>query len=210
MRHKPLQALSLLGLLLAGITVVQAEAIAPQARVCTACHQTGPDGEAAIGPPLWGLAERGIAAYPGFDYSDGLKQHQGQWNAPRLDRFLTDPAAFAPGTRMQFPGLSDPAARAAVIAWLARENPTEADWSLSTPAASTVDTGPLQAGEGAELVAGVCSGCHSLHLVTQQGLSRDSWADTLNWMVEEQGMAPLSDAELSQVLDYLARHYGLE
>ncbi|KZC44680.1 hypothetical protein XM68_c20719 [Vibrio alginolyticus] len=77
-----------------------------------------------MGLPLWGLAERDIAGFTGFNYSEAIKQHQGQWDAEKLDAFLASPPEFAPGTNMVFPGVKDPGARAAIIAWLATQNPT--------------------------------------------------------------------------------------
>lgn len=68
--------------------------------------------------------------------------------------------------------------------------------------------GGLPAGEGREVVYGLCSACHSLKLVIQQGLARESWHKTLQWMVEEQGMPELDADTEEQVLDYLAEHYG--
>ena len=40
------------------------------------------------------------------------------------------------------------------------------------------------------------------------GLDRASWEETLDWMVEEQGMPPLDAESQVLVLDYLATHYG--
>jgi len=66
----------------------------------------------------------------------------------------------------------------------------------------------LPPARGRELTYGVCSGCHSMAIVTQQGMTRDQWDETLNWMVEEQGMAELSGDTREQVLDYLAAVYS--
>lgn len=64
----------------------------------------------------------------------------------------------------------------------------------------------LPPGEGREVVEGLCSGCHSIRLVTQQRLPRERWDDLLDWMVAEQGM-PEPDAETRElVLDYLGSH----
>jgi cytochrome c len=46
----------------------------------------------------------------------------------------------------------------------------------------------LPPGSGREEVYYSCQACHSLAIVKQQGLSRESWDETLVWMVEEQGM----------------------
>ncbi|ELA7918193.1 hypothetical protein Q4905_000453 [Vibrio alginolyticus] len=57
-----------------------------QAMVCKACHQFEKWRKCLWGPPpLWGLAERDIA---GVNYSEAIKQHQGQWDAEKLDAFF--------------------------------------------------------------------------------------------------------------------------
>ena len=66
----------------------------------------------------------------------------------------------------------------------------------------------LPSGAGQEEVYYACQACHSLAIVKQQGLSRDSWEETLDWMIEEQGMAELEEEERNLILDYLALNYG--
>ncbi len=68
----------------------------------------------------------------------------------------------------------------------------------------------LPAGPGREEVFYVCQACHSLAIVKQQGLGRDSWDETLVWMAEEQEMEPLAPEDRNLVLDYLATHYGTD
>ncbi len=68
----------------------------------------------------------------------------------------------------------------------------------------------LPDGAGREEVYGICGACHSLMIVKQQGLSRDAWAETMEWMVEEQGMPELDPDTLDLVIDYLAEHYGTD
>ncbi len=63
-------------------------------------------------------------------------------------------------------------------------------------------------GEGKWIVEAWCSACHSLAMVTQQGMSRRRWDETLVWMVEKQGMQDLPDDAREIVLDYLAEHFG--
>lgn len=65
-------------------------------------------------------------------------------------------------------------------------------------------------GEGRDLVEVLCDACHSLKLVTQQRLSRDSWSETLVWMVEDQGMPELDAESEALILDYLEQHYGAD
>lgn len=67
----------------------------------------------------------------------------------------------------------------------------------------------LPAGPGREIVFGLCQACHSLAIVKQQGLDRDSWDETMVWMVEEQGMPPLDTKNWNLILDYLSTHYGV-
>ena len=68
----------------------------------------------------------------------------------------------------------------------------------------------LPAGLGREEVFYQCQACHSLAIVKQQGLDRDSWDESLVWMVEEQEMEPLDPEDRNLVLDYLATYYGRE
>jgi hypothetical protein len=53
-----------------------------------------------------------------------------------------------------------------------------------------------------------CNACHSLKTVTQQRLNRKRWNETLDWMVEEGGMAELDAEEREPLLDYLTAHFG--
>jgi hypothetical protein len=66
----------------------------------------------------------------------------------------------------------------------------------------------LPAGQGRDIVFGLCQACHSLAIVKQQGLDREDWEETLVWMVEEQGMPSLDPENLQHVLDYLAINFG--
>ena len=83
---------------------------------CKSCHTiTGVSSPG--GPTLKGVAGRKIASAPGFTYSAGLKGKAGNWTDANLDAFLTNPSAYAPGTRM-FPRVAQPAARASIIGYL--------------------------------------------------------------------------------------------
>lgn len=66
----------------------------------------------------------------------------------------------------------------------------------------------MPAGEGRRETFAVCSACHSIKLVEQQGMTRPQWAETLYYMVDEHGMAELSPDLLDRILDYLAFAYS--
>ncbi len=65
-------------------------------------------------------------------------------------------------------------------------------------------------GPGREETGYLCGACHSLRLVTQQGLSRRDWDEALDWMIEEQEMDPLEAEKREVILTYLARHFGVD
>jgi cytochrome c2 len=68
---------------------------------CQACHSTTPDGGDKIGPPLWNIVGRDVAAQKSFNYSPALRSLGGRWSPERLQAFIADPAKVAPGTNMQ-------------------------------------------------------------------------------------------------------------
>ena len=71
-----------------------------------------------IGPDLKGVAGRKIGNAEGFDYSDILSIADGNWTRDRLDEFLSDPQAYAPGTTMQMAPITDTAKRKALVDYL--------------------------------------------------------------------------------------------
>ena len=85
---------------------------------CAACHTIDKGGANGIGPNLHGVVGRAVAAHEGFSYSSALKAKGGTWDAAHLDHFLESPMKYAPGTRMAFAGVNDPADRKALILYL--------------------------------------------------------------------------------------------
>ncbi len=75
---------------------------------CIACHSFNQGGKAGLGPNLYGVVGGPHAHMPGFQYSAALKAHAGPWTYDELDKWLTKPSAYAPGTKMSFAGICQP------------------------------------------------------------------------------------------------------
>ncbi len=86
--------------------------------VCRGCHKVREGEQGGMGPNLWNVFNRKKAAQPEFNYSKVLQQAGGRWDPESLDRFLTRPGKYLPGTRMTFGGIKKQKDRANVIAWL--------------------------------------------------------------------------------------------
>jgi cytochrome c len=102
-----------------GVLLAQADVDegAKAARKCAACHSFDEGGANKIGPPLWDVVGRDIAALD-FAYSDALSEKEGAWDYQALDDFLAEPRGWAPGTKMAFAGLREPEERADIILYL--------------------------------------------------------------------------------------------
>ncbi len=86
---------------------------------CIACHTYAEGGKAGIGPNMWNVVGADIGAHmDGYAYSAALKAHGGKWTYDEMDKWLTKPAAYAPGTKMTFAGVTDPKQRADIISYL--------------------------------------------------------------------------------------------
>jgi cytochrome c len=88
---------------------------------CRSCHTTSQGGPNMTGPNLWGVFGRKAGSLDGFAYSDGVKAAGFTWDAEHLDKWITDPRAMIPGTKMTFFGIKDPKDRVDVIAYLKSE-----------------------------------------------------------------------------------------
>jgi cytochrome c len=83
-------------------------------RRCSGCHAADIDKE---GPRLRGIYGRKAAGVPGFIYSDALKKLNLRWDEAKLDLWLANPDAVAPGTDMAF-SVNSSDERKAVIEYL--------------------------------------------------------------------------------------------
>ncbi len=142
---------------------------------CASCHSANAGGANGIGPNLYAVLGEGIGqGRGGFAFSDALKGKGGKWDFAALNAWLTNPKAFAPGTKMSFAGLADPAERAGLIAWL---NTQGSNLPLPSPVAI-----PAAGAAGAAAVAVVadagagkksfakCMACHTINAGGANGI----------------------------------------
>src|SRR5271166_6039530 len=86
--------------------------------ICVACHTFNEGGAAGVGPNLYNVVGAPHGHMAGFNYTQGLKDKKGPWTFTALNEWLYKPAAYAPGTRMIFPGIPNAQTRANVIDYL--------------------------------------------------------------------------------------------
>lgn len=87
---------------------------------CAACHSIAAGGPKRIGPGLNGVVGRAAGKQAGFRYTPAMAGANFVWTRQKLDAFLEKPRAVVPGTSMVFAGMPDPAARKALIDYLAQ------------------------------------------------------------------------------------------
>ena len=67
----------------------------------------------------------------------------------------------------------------------------------------------LKEGPGKDLVEANCSMCHSLDYIQMNSpfLDRKGWEASVNKMIKAMG-APVAEADVQSIVDYLASQYG--
>ena len=85
---------------------------------CAACHSIKQDGGNKIGPKLWGVTFRQVAAVTDYKYSKALASYGNEWNWEQLNGFLIKPSTWIKGNKMGFAGLKNEKDRASVILYL--------------------------------------------------------------------------------------------
>lgn len=79
--------------------------------------------------------------------------------------------------------------------------------ALAAPAVAFEDPDDMPEGEGREDTFYACVACHSMQVVTRQGMTRAMWEDTITLMVERHGMPDLDPDERELILGYLSEHF---
>ena len=83
-------------------------------QACQACHSID---ENDLGPKHRGVVGRRAGSIEDYSYSAALKSSGLTWDEATLDRWLTNPSALVPGTKMFFQ-VGDGQNRADIIAFL--------------------------------------------------------------------------------------------
>jgi cytochrome c len=83
-------------------------------QACQACHSID---ENDLGPKHRGVVGRPAGSIADYAYSAALKSSGLTWDEATLDRWLTNPSALVPGTKMFFQ-VGDAQNRADIIAFL--------------------------------------------------------------------------------------------
>lgn len=84
---------------------------------CMGCHSIDKDD---VGPKHRGVVGRSAGSIAGYGYSKALKTSGLTWDEATLDRWLIDPSALVPGTKM-FYAVQSPQDRADIIAYLKQQ-----------------------------------------------------------------------------------------
>jgi len=172
--------------LITAASVSKGEAFVQQQ--CSSCHTVNQGGAAGVGPNLYNVVGGPMFASTGFSYSAAVKSKaKGNWNYDNMNAWLADPATFAPGTEMSYPGIKNTQDRADVVAYLRTQAasplklPTAAEIKAASAPASTATAGtgspaPAPAAppgidtlfanadiaKGQALVNEQCASCHAL------------------------------------------------
>ena len=93
---------------------------------CAICHTNGEDAGHLVGPNLYRIVNKTVAASDDFVYTDEMVAYGITWTAELLDKFLESPLTEVRGTSMAFAGLRKEADRQNLICFLSETAETEA------------------------------------------------------------------------------------
>ena len=86
--------------------------------LCKSCHTAVRDAPNMTGPNLYDVFGRRAGTMPGFAYSDALKVSKIVWDADSIDKWIANPRADVPGTKMTYLGMENAKDRIDLIAYL--------------------------------------------------------------------------------------------
>jgi cytochrome c len=127
-RRKIMRTWLIVGIALAaskGAVLAQDAAAGEQVfkRLCSPCHEIGPEAKIKLGPPLNGIDDRKAGTFEGFNYSPANKSSGITWNEQAFDKYIRAPMQEMPGTRMAFVGIKNDKDVADIWAYLKQFGP---------------------------------------------------------------------------------------
>ena len=85
---------------------------------CSACHSIKKGGKNKIGPALYNVLGRNVAALGDYKYSKALLAYGKTWTFQEMNSFLIKPQAYIKGTKMAFAGLKKEKDRASILLFM--------------------------------------------------------------------------------------------
>ena len=85
---------------------------------CSACHSIKKGGKNKIGPALYNVLGRNVAALGDYKYSKAFVAYGKSWTFEEMNGFLKKPQSYIKGTKMAFAGLKKEKDRASVILFM--------------------------------------------------------------------------------------------
>ena len=85
---------------------------------CSACHSIKKGGKNKIGPALYSVLGRNVAAIADYKYSKAFVAYGKTWTFEEMNGFLKKPQAYIKGTKMAFAGLKKEKDRASILLFI--------------------------------------------------------------------------------------------
>jgi len=85
---------------------------------CSGCHSIKKGGKNKIGPALYSVLGRNVAALSDYKYSKAFVAYGKTWTFEEMNGFLKKPQAYIKGTKMAFAGLKKEKDRASILLFM--------------------------------------------------------------------------------------------